>query len=63
MKLPQKIPVYIVYFTAYLRDGELVFADDLYGRDDALVQAAAQGAMPSGRVVQALQALGRIAKG
>jgi L,D-transpeptidase YcbB len=36
VKLPQKIPVYIVYFTAYLRDGELVFADDLYGRDDAL---------------------------
>ncbi len=36
VRLPQKIPVYIVYFTAYLRDGELVFADDLYGRDDAL---------------------------
>ncbi|HET9013394.1 MAG TPA: L,D-transpeptidase family protein, partial [Gemmatimonadaceae bacterium] len=36
VKLPQRIPVYIVYFTAYLRDGELVFADDLYGRDDAL---------------------------
>jgi murein L,D-transpeptidase YcbB/YkuD len=38
IRLPQKIPVYIVYFTAYLRDGELVFADDLYGRDDALEQ-------------------------
>jgi murein L,D-transpeptidase YcbB/YkuD len=36
VRLPQKIPVYIVYFTAYVRDGELVFADDLYGRDDAL---------------------------
>ncbi|NUP57492.1 MAG: L,D-transpeptidase family protein [Gemmatimonadaceae bacterium] len=36
VKLPHKIPVYIVYFTAYVRDGELVFADDLYGRDDAL---------------------------
>jgi murein L,D-transpeptidase YcbB/YkuD len=36
VKLPHKIPVYIVYFTAYARDGELVFADDLYGRDDAL---------------------------
>jgi murein L,D-transpeptidase YcbB/YkuD len=36
VKLPQKIPVYIVYFTAFVRDGELVFADDLYGRDDAL---------------------------
>jgi murein L,D-transpeptidase YcbB/YkuD len=36
VRLPQKIPVYIVYFTAYTRDGELTFADDLYGRDDAL---------------------------
>ena len=36
VKLPQKIPVYIVYFTAYLRDGELNFADDVYGRDEAL---------------------------
>jgi murein L,D-transpeptidase YcbB/YkuD len=36
VRLPQKIPVYIVYFTAYVRDGELMFADDLYGRDDAL---------------------------
>ena len=36
VRLPQKIPVYIVYFTAYLRDNELVFADDVYGRDDAL---------------------------
>ena len=36
VRLPQKIPVYIVYFTAYLRDGALMFADDVYGRDDAL---------------------------
>lgn len=36
VRLPSKIPVYIVYFTAYGRRGELYFADDLYGRDDAL---------------------------
>jgi murein L,D-transpeptidase YcbB/YkuD len=36
VRLPSKIPVYIVYFTAYGRDGQLYFADDLYGRDDAL---------------------------
>jgi murein L,D-transpeptidase YcbB/YkuD len=36
VRLPRKLPVYIVYFTAYYRDGELYFADDLYGRDDAL---------------------------
>ena len=34
--LERKIPVYIVYFTAYSRDGQLYFADDLYGRDEAL---------------------------
>jgi murein L,D-transpeptidase YcbB/YkuD len=49
VKLPHKIPVYIVYFTAYLRDGELVFADDLYGRDDALER---QITMPASRTAQ-----------
>jgi murein L,D-transpeptidase YcbB/YkuD len=34
--LPQKIPVYIVYFTAYARDGHLYFGEDLYKRDDEL---------------------------
>ncbi len=63
VKLPRKLPVYITYGTAYIRDGLLYFGNDLYHRDDKLVQAAAQGAMPSGRVVQALEALARIAKG
>jgi murein L,D-transpeptidase YcbB/YkuD len=34
--LPHKIPVYIVYYTAYVRDGQLYFADDLYERDERL---------------------------
>ena len=34
--LSKKLPVYIVYFTAYERDGELHFADDVYRRDDGL---------------------------
>jgi L,D-transpeptidase YcbB len=34
--LAKKLPVYIVYFTAYERDGEIHFADDVYGRDDGL---------------------------
>jgi murein L,D-transpeptidase YcbB/YkuD len=34
--LTKKLPVYIVYFTAYERDGELHFADDVYRRDDGL---------------------------
>jgi murein L,D-transpeptidase YcbB/YkuD len=44
VRLPAKIPVYIVYFTAYGRDGQLHFADDLYGRDDALEQRLAGAA-------------------
>ena len=34
IKLPGRIPVYIVYFTSYVRDGSLYFADDLYDRDE-----------------------------
>ncbi len=36
VRLRAKIPVYIVYFTAYGRDGRLYFSDDLYGRDEGL---------------------------
>ena len=36
VKLPEKIPVFIVYFTAYMRDGTLHFSDDVYARDDQL---------------------------
>lgn len=35
-RVQQKIPVYIVYFTAYMRDGQLYFSDDVYSRDDTL---------------------------
>jgi murein L,D-transpeptidase YcbB/YkuD len=34
--LAQRVPVYIVYFTAYARDSELYFAEDVYRRDDRL---------------------------
>jgi murein L,D-transpeptidase YcbB/YkuD len=36
VQVPKKIPVYIVYFTAYMRDGQLHFSDDVYSRDEAL---------------------------
>jgi murein L,D-transpeptidase YcbB/YkuD len=61
VNLPQKIPVYIVYATAYIRDGQLYFGNDLYDRDGPLVEAVAEGAMPSPESVQAVQALRRIA--
>jgi L,D-transpeptidase YcbB len=61
VKLPSKIPVYIVYGTAYLRDGKLHFGNDLYHRDDQLVKAVAEGAVVSARGVQAIEELKRIA--
>jgi len=33
VSLPRRLPVYIVYFTAYARDGDLHFATDVYKRD------------------------------
>jgi len=63
VKLPRKLPVYIEYATAYVRDGQLYFGNDLYHRDDQLVKAMADGALPSPRAVQALEALKRIATG
>ncbi|MFL5466498.1 MAG: murein L,D-transpeptidase [Gemmatimonadaceae bacterium] len=61
VKVPHKIPVYITYFTAYTANGQLYFGNDLYGRDDKLVTAFMPGAMPSREVVNAVQALRRIA--
>jgi murein L,D-transpeptidase YcbB/YkuD len=63
IRLPQKIPVFIVYATTYIRNGQLYFGNDLYDRDGPVVEAAAEGAMPSAQTVQALQALRRIAAG
>ncbi|MGI8402439.1 MAG: L,D-transpeptidase family protein [Gemmatimonadaceae bacterium] len=61
VKVPQKIPVYITYFTTYMNSGQLYFGNDLYERDDKLVQSVMPGAMPSKEVVDAVQALRRIA--
>jgi murein L,D-transpeptidase YcbB/YkuD len=61
VKVPKKIPVYIAYFTTYLNNGQLYFGNDLYSRDDKLVPIVMSGAMPSKDVVDAIQALRRIA--
>jgi murein L,D-transpeptidase YcbB/YkuD len=45
--LAHKIPVYIVYFTVFVRDGELVFGNDIYDRDKKLVSIAQNSAVPS----------------
>ena len=36
ISLAKKLPVYIVYFTAYERDGALHFANDVYRRDNLM---------------------------
>jgi L,D-transpeptidase YcbB len=58
--LPTKLPVYIVYTTSYMRDGQLWFGNDLYRRDDQLAQAVLEGAMPSGEAVRGIESLRRI---
>jgi murein L,D-transpeptidase YcbB/YkuD len=61
VKVPQKIPVYITYFTTYMNNGQLFFGNDLYSRDDKLVPVVMAGALPTKEVVDAVQALRRIA--
>lgn len=61
VKLPKKIPVYIAYGTAYVRDGQLYFGNDLYHRDDQLVKAIATGAVVSPSAVRAIEELRRMA--
>lgn len=61
VKVPKKIPVYIAYFTAYINNNQLHFGNDLYSRDDKLVPEVMPGAMPSREIVDAVQALRRIA--
>jgi len=56
-KLSRKIPVYIVYATAYERDGQLYFGNDLYSRDDALVEAMSQSVTSTPDALRSLAAL------
>ena len=58
--LPHKIPVYIVYFTTYMRDGQLYFGNDLYNRDDAVVKDMAAGATPDAKALATLDELRRL---
>ena len=63
VKLPKKIPVYITYGTAFVKNGVLFFGNDLYHRDEALVKAAANGAIESDAAKQNLATLKSVAGG
>ena len=41
------VPVYLIYLTAFVRDGEVAFRDDVYNRDDQLIRALRRGARAS----------------
>ena len=38
VKLPQGVPVYVTYLTALPSEGQIIFADDVYGRDNQASQ-------------------------
>ncbi|QJR37869.1 L,D-transpeptidase family protein [Gemmatimonas groenlandica] len=59
-KLAKKIPVYIVYATAYERDGQLYFGNDLYSRDAALVKAVSGSIAPTETALRSLEALRKL---
>jgi murein L,D-transpeptidase YcbB/YkuD len=60
VRVPKKLPVYIVYATAYVKDGRLAFGNDLYRRDDDLIREMQSWATPDPTHVQALQSLMRL---
>ena len=52
-----KIPVYIVYLTSYVRDGALHFGNDLYSRDQALVERVRKAALPDASLLDLVERL------
>ena len=56
-----KIPVYIVYLTSYVRDGTLNFGNDLYSRDQGLVEAVRAAAMPDAKLLEQIRRLDEVA--
>ena len=59
--LPQKVPVYIVYFTTFVDDGQLYFGNDLYDRDSKLVEEMRTAAVPMSETRDAQRALRALA--
>ena len=59
-KVPQRVPVYITYFTVYTQDGQLRFGNDLYDRDAQIVQALTAEAGQKPETVQAVETLRKL---
>jgi len=57
VNLKRKIPVYIVYFTTYMKNGQLYFGNDLYNRDEMLAKTVAAAAQSDSASAQAVQTL------
>ena len=60
VRLAEKIPIYIVYFTTFVRDGELYFGNDIYERDSELVRVVERSAIPSPGEVRRLAELRKL---
>jgi L,D-transpeptidase YcbB len=58
--LARKIPVYIVYFTTFVRDGTLHFGNDIYDRDSELVELVSKSAVPTPEAVALLKELRKL---
>jgi murein L,D-transpeptidase YcbB/YkuD len=56
--IPNKIPVRLMYLTAYVDNGRVVFRGDPYGWDDKLAQALGLGGPLRHRVVQHIHEMG-----
>jgi murein L,D-transpeptidase YcbB/YkuD len=56
--IPNRIPVRLLYHTAYLDGGKVVFRGDPYGWDDKLAQAMGLGGPLRHRVVQHIHEMG-----
>ncbi|GLC28398.1 L,D-transpeptidase family protein [Roseisolibacter agri] len=56
-KVPQRVPVYITYFTVYTQDGQLRFGNDLYDRDAKMIQALTAEAGQKPETVAAVKAI------
>jgi len=62
VNLERTLPVYIVYFTTYIREGALHFGNDVYDRDDALVRALTGAAIPEHTIVRDADGLRALAR-